>query len=103
MAGRWRTWNLDCLEETLTSRPREKEVEPLILAGSLKEIPYINLSSIVLPKEALSLAYDDGSLRSRGRGRSLANRALASNKPSRRPGEGRSSDKVGHWMGVRGP
>ncbi|XP_028395607.1 uncharacterized protein LOC114519643 [Dendronephthya gigantea] len=92
MASRWRTWDLNCLEETLGGRPREEDVEPLILAGSLKEIPYIDLSSIILPKEALSC--DDGSLRSRGRGRSLANRALALDKPSRRPGERGSSDKA---------
>lgn len=97
MGSRWRTWDLDCLEETLLTRDVDDEVEPLIAFGCRREIPRVDFSSLVLPKEALFSTNDNHSKssKSRGRGRSLANRALGFDKPSRRPGERDTSEKVG--------
>ena len=96
MASRWRVWDLECVQETLASRQYEKEVEPLIADECTREILCVNFSSIVLPKEAYLTSNDGGNVRSRGRGRSLVNRALGLDKPSRRPGERDTSDnKVG--------
>ncbi|CAB3993818.1 ---NA--- [Paramuricea clavata] len=96
--ARWRTWDLDCLQETLVSRQQhENEIEPLIVPGCTREITSLNLGSIVLPKEAFFTSNDAGArLRARGRGRSLTNRALGIDKPSRRPGEKNISHEAGN-------
>ena len=95
MAGRWRTWDIECLD-VVTSRQDDAEMEPLIVPGWNEEISHIDFSSIVLPKEAFftSSKGSTTTMRSKGRGRSLANRALAFDKPVRRPGERENSDKV---------
>ena len=83
MASRWRTWDLDGLDE-INSR-KDDDIEPLILPSWRNKITHIDLSKIVLPKEAYFSS--EGDSRTRGRGRSLATRALGCDKPSRRPGE----------------
>lgn len=94
MAARWRTWDLECLDLTLRGQ-NENEVEPLIAAVAKKPIPFVDLSSIALPKDTFCLSSVDVGVRTRGRGWSLANRALGFDKPSRRPGERDRSDMVG--------
>ena len=92
MASRWRTWDLGALDEMVMDSYKKDDIEPLILPGWRKKITHVDLSAIVLPKEAY-FSSDDVS-RARGRGRSLTNRALGYDKPSRRPGERDSFVKV---------
>ena len=94
--GTWRqiTCELDgCLE--IFHGQNDDDLEPLIVDGCTKEIPFLDFSSIVLPKEAFFTS-ENGSVKSRGRGRSLTNRALGFDKPCRRPGQRATLDKVGH-------
>jgi hypothetical protein len=84
----------------VSRQQHETEIEPLIVPGCTREITSLNLGSIVLPKEAFFTSNDAGArLRARGRGRSLTNRALGIDKPSRRPGEKNISHEVGtYWV-----
>ena len=101
MAVKWKdfdTYDLECDLETLLSKPEEDEVESFIVTGCTERIPFLDFSSNVLPKKVISRnsSSESGSVKLRGRGRSLTNRALRLDKPCRRPGQRATLEKVGH-------
>ena len=99
MAVKWEdfdTYDLECDLETLLSKPEEDEVESFIVTGCTERIPFLDFSSNVLPKKVIISSSESGSVKLRGRGRSLTNRALRLDKPCRRPGQRATLDKVRH-------
>ncbi|XP_046856660.1 uncharacterized protein LOC124449805 [Xenia sp. Carnegie-2017] len=90
MAGRWRVWDSLYMEEEFlcisnieASHSNETDILPV---PGCRSIPSIDVFSFTLPKEALDLEHDSSSWRTRGRGKSLADRALRSRELCRRPG-----------------
>lgn len=99
MASRWRTWDMECLDSILAASYGDRDSELISAVGKDRGYSKLSISSIVLPKAALiSNDSDSGTKPSVhcGRGRSLKNRALSSDKPSRRPGEKDQVENI--WM-----
>lgn len=72
-----------CISNIEASHSNETDILPV---PGCRSIPSIDVFSFTLPKEALDLEHDSSSWRTRGRGKSLADRALRSRELCRRPG-----------------